>query len=185
MLQAQDEQIRRLGTMLQQALQLATANAVAPATAAASSSSAPAVPADPADEPTPMEVDTGLRSRRAESYIPQLPALKYSAMTTRHAEIRIWTSYKEELTSWFCLLDDRYADELCEAESSTVEVKQSALMVGKAARYMKLRFLLRQYMAKFQRAQDLVHLIEITQKGATAGYEFWRLLNKGLSRPWP
>ena len=39
-IQAQDEQIQQLGTMLQQALQLATANAVAaPATAAASSSS--------------------------------------------------------------------------------------------------------------------------------------------------
>ena len=111
----------------------------------------------------------------------QKAALNYSAMSTRRAEIRIWTSYKEELTSWLCLLDDRYANELCEAESSTAEVKQSALMVGKAARSTKLWFLLRQSMAKFQRAQDLIHLIEITQTGASAGYHFWRLLNKELS----
>ena len=36
-------------------------------------------------------------------------------------------------------------------------------------------------MSKFQRAQDLIRLIEITQRGASAGYEFWRMLNKELS----
>ena len=36
-------------------------------------------------------------------------------------------------------------------------------------------------LSKFQRAQDLIHLIEVAQKGASAGYEFWRLLNRELS----
>ena len=36
-------------------------------------------------------------------------------------------------------------------------------------------------MSKFQRAQDLIRLIEIQQRGASAGYEFWRMLNKELS----
>ena len=98
-------------------------------------------------------------------------------MTTRHAEIRVWTAYKEELTSWLCLLDDRFAEELEESEQSTVEVKQ----VGRAARSSKLWFLLRQSLSKFQRAQDLIHVIEVSQKGASAGYEFWRLLNRELS----
>ena len=40
-------------------------------------------------------------------------------MNTRHAEIRIWTAYRDELTAWLCLLDDRYADELSEAEQSS------------------------------------------------------------------
>ena len=102
-------------------------------------------------------------------------------MTTRHAEIKVWTSYREELTSWLCLLDDRYATELAEAETSTVEILQATLDVGKAARSTKLWFLLRQSLAKFQRAQDIIHLVEIQQKGASAGYEFWRLLNAELS----
>ena len=53
--------------------------------------------------------------------------------------------------------------------------------VGQAARSSKLWFLLRQSLSKFQRAQDLIHLIEVAQKGASAGYEFWRLLNRELS----
>ena len=93
----------------------------------------------------------------------------------------MWTSYREELTSWLCLLDDRYATELAEAETSTVEILQATLDVGKAARSTKLWFLLRQSLAKFQRAQDIIHLVEIQQKGASAGYEFWRLLNAELS----
>ena len=31
-------------------------------------------------------------------------------------------------------------------------------------------------MSKFQRGQDLVHLIEVKQMGASAGYELWRSL---------
>ena len=102
-------------------------------------------------------------------------------MNTRHAEIRVWSAYKEELTSWLCLLDDRFAEELDESEQSAVPVQQSTLDVGKAARSSKLWFLLRQSLSKFQRAQDLIHLIEVAQKGASAGYEFWRLLNRELS----
>ena len=93
-------------------------------------------------------------------------------MTTRHAEIRVWSSYRDELTSWLCLLDDRFADELQEAEQSAVPVEQGKLDVGKAARSSKLWFLLKQSMSKFQRAQDLIRLIEIQQRGASAGYEF-------------
>ena len=107
--------------------------------------------------------------------------LNYASMTSRHAEIRVWTAYREELTSWLCLLDDRYATELQEAISSSVEVLQVNLEAGKAARSSKLWFLLRQSMSKFQRGQDLVHLIEVKQKGASAGYELWRLLNNELS----
>ena len=102
-------------------------------------------------------------------------------MNTRHAEIRVWSAYKEELTSWLCLLDDRFAEELDESEQSAVPVQQSTLDVGKAARSSKLWFLLRQSLSKFQRAQDLIHLIEVAQKGASAGYELWRLLNRELS----
>ena len=198
MLQAQDDQIRQqsaqltqMGAMLTQALQLANqqaASAQAAHAAAAAASSTPVSPSQgaagsgqAADSPTPMDVDTGLRSRRAESYIPTLPQLNYAGMTTRHAEIKVWTSYREELTSWLCLLDDRYATELAEAETSTVEILQATLDVGKAARSTKLWFLLRQSLAKFQRAQDIIHLVEIQQKGASAGYEFWRLLNAELS----
>ena len=144
------------------------------ATAAASSSGDTSGPA-------PMDVDTGIRSRRAENYIPTLPQLNFASMNTRHAEIRVWSAYKEELTSWLCLLDDRFAEELDESEQSAVPVQQSTLDVGKAARSSKLWFLLRQSLSKFQRAQDLIHLIEVAQKGASAGYEFWRLLNRELS----
>ena len=79
------------------------------------------------------------------------------------------------------LLDDRFADELQEAEQSAVPVKQSKLTLAKAARSSKLWFLLKQSMSKFQRAQDLIRLIEIQQRGASVGYEFWRMLNKELS----
>ena len=126
-----------MGAMLTQALQLANqqaASAQAAHAAAAAASSTPVSPSQgaagsgqAADSPTPMDVDTGLRSRRAESYIPTLPQLNYAGMTTRHAEIKVWTSYREELTSWLCLLDDRYATELAEAETSTVEILQANL----------------------------------------------------------
>ena len=112
-----------------------------------------------------MEVDSGVRNKRAEGYIPQLPQLNYASMTSRHAEIPVWTAYRDELTSWLCLLDDRYATELQEAISSSVEVLQVKLEAGKAARSTKLWFLLCQSMSKFQRGQDLVHLIEVKQMG--------------------
>ena len=196
MLQAQDEQIRQqaaqlqqMSAMLTQALQLASANAANAhiAAAAASSSTSPTPGGDPsaapanASTPVDMEVDSGVRNKRAEGYIPQLPQLNYASMTSRHAEIRVWTAYRDELTSWLCLLDDRYATELQEAISSNVEVLQVRLQAGKAARSTKLWFLLRQSMSKFQRGQDLVHLIEVKQMGASAGYELWRSLNNELS----
>ena len=84
-------------------------------------------------------------SRRAENYIPT-PQLNFASMNT----------YKEKLTSWLCLLDDRFAEELDESEQSAVPVQQSTLDVGKAARSSKLWFLLRQSLSKFQRAQDLI-----------------------------
>ena len=186
MMQAQDEQIRAQAAQVQQLTNLVKDLAVlgvqnasqtatsAAGTAAASSSGDPSGPA-------PMDVDTGIRSRRAENYIPTLPQLNFASMNTRHAEIRVWSAYKEELTSWLCLLDDRFAEELDESEQSAVPVQQSTLDVGKAARSSKLWFLLRQSLSKFQRAQDLIHLIEVAQKGASAGYEFWRLLNRELS----
>ena len=75
---------------------------------------------------------------------------------------RVWTAYREELSSWLCLLDDRYATELRKRSvacgSFTVKLE-----AGKAARSTKLWFLLRQSMSKFQRGQDLVHLIEVKQ----------------------
>ena len=178
MLQAQDDQIRaqasqlqQMGAMLQDAIKLATANAQQ--AASASGATAPAAiegggdAAASSSDPVPMEVDSGIRSRRAENYIPQLPQLNFTGMTSRHAEIRIWTAYREELTAWLCLLDDRYAEELSEAASSNVEVP--------------LWFLLRQSLSKFQRARDFVQLIEVRQKGASAGYELWRMLNGELS----
>ena len=192
MLQAQDEQIRQqaaqlqqMSAMLTQALQFASANAANAqnATATTSSSTSPTPGGNPsassanASTPVDMEVDSGVRNKRAEGYIPQLPQLNYASMTSRHAEIRVWTAYRDELTSWLCLLDDRYATELQEAISSNVEVLQVRLEAGKAARSTKLWFLLRQSMSKFQRGQDLVHLIEVKQMGASAGYELWRSLN--------
>ena len=190
MMQAQDEQIRAQASQVQQLTDLVKNLALAGAQNAAQAASgnapvtaeqaAAASPGDPSG-PTPMDVDTGIRSRRAENYIPSLPQLNFASMTTRHAEIRVWSSYRDELTSWLCLLDDRFADELQEAEQSAVPVEQSKLDVGKAARSSKLWFLLKQSMSKFQRAQDLIRLIEIQQRGASAGYEFWRMLNKELS----
>ena len=195
MLQAQDDQLRaqavqlqQMGAMLQDAIKLATTTAQQVQQSAASSAAPAAGTADgsgdaaaSSSDPVPMDVDSGIRSRRAESYIPQLPQLNFAGMSSRHAEIRIWTAYREELTAWLCLLDDRYAEELREAATSVVEVSQVALPVGKAARSTKLWFLLRQSLSKFQRAQDFVQLIGVQQKGASAGYELWRMLNNELS----
>ena len=195
MLQAQDDQLRaqavqlqQMGAMLQDAIKLATTTAQQVQQSAASSAAPVAGTADSSgdvaassSDPVPMDVDSGIRSRRAENYIPQLPQLNFAGMSSRHAEIRIWTAYREELTAWLCLLDDRYAEELREAATSAVEVSQVALSVGKAARSTKLWFLLRQSLSKFQRAQDFVQLIGVNQKGASAGYELWRMLNNELS----
>ncbi|CAE6930401.1 TY1B-LR3, partial [Symbiodinium sp. CCMP2456] len=49
-------------------------------------------------------------------------------------------------------LRSRYAEELNEAEQSSFEVKQAALVTGKAARSTNLWFLLKQSMSRFQRA---------------------------------
>ena len=91
-----------------------------------------------ADGIVKMDVDTGLRSTRAEGYIPSLPKLDFAHMRTRHEEITVWTAFREELTSWLCLLDDRFSEELQEAIESGVEVRQIALSKGKAARSTKL-----------------------------------------------
>ena len=195
MLQAQDDQLRaqavqlqQMGSMLQDAIKLATTtaqqvqqSAVSSAGAVGDNAGGSGDVAASSSDPVPMDVDSGIRSRRAENYIPQLPQLNFAGMNTRHAEIRIWTAYREELTAWLCLLDDRYAGELREAATSAVEVSQVALSVGKAARSTKLWFLLRQSLSKFQRAQDFVQLIGVKQKGASAGYELWRMLNNELS----
>ena len=186
MMQAQDEQIRAQAAQVQQLTNLVKDLAVlgvqnASQTATSAAATAAASSSGDTSGPAPMDVDTGIRSRRAENYIPTLPQLNFASMNTRHAEIRVWSAYKEELTSWLCLLDDRFAEELDESEQSAVPVQQSTLDVGKAARSSKLWFLLRQSLSKFQRAQDLIHLIEVAQKGASAGYEFWRLLNRELS----
>ena len=113
MMQAQDEQIRAQASQVQQltvlvknlalagaqnAAQVASGSGPATAEQAAAASSG-----DPSG-PTPMDVDAGIRSRRAENYIPSLPQLNFASMTTRHAEIRVWSSYRDELTSWLCLV---------------------------------------------------------------------------------
>ena len=72
-----------------------------------------------------------------ENYIPPLPELAADKMRTRHEEISTWTAYREELTSWLCLLDDRYSEELQEAIESGVPVAQLSLSKGKAARSTK------------------------------------------------
>ena len=168
-MQAQDEQIRAQAAQVQQLTNLVKDLAVlgvqnASQTATSAAATAPARSSGDTSGPAPMDVDTGIRSRRAENYIPTLPQLNFASMNTRHAEIRVWSAYKEELTSWLCLLDDRFAEELDESEQSAVPVQQSTLDVGKAARSSKLWFLLRQSLSKLQRAQDLIHLIEVAQE---------------------
>eukprot|EP00439_Symbiodinium_sp_Y106_P002522 s536_g1.t1 len=93
---------------VQNATQTATSAA---ATAAASSSGDTSGPA-------PMDVDTGTTFRL---YLPQL---NFASMNTRHAEIRVWSAYKEELTSWLCLLDDRFAEELEACRDPSLECLQ-------------------------------------------------------------
>ena len=128
MMQAQDEQIRAQASQVQQLTDLVKNLALVGAQNAAQAASGSATAAEQAPAsslndpsgPAPMDVDTGIRSRRAENYIPSLPQLNFASMTTRHAEIRVWSAYRDELTSWLCLLDDRFADELQEAEQSAV-----------------------------------------------------------------
>ena len=117
MMQAQDEQIRASQAQVQQLTSLVKDLAVlgvqnAGQAAASGATTAPASSSGDPSGPAPMDVDTGIRSRRAENYIPTLPQLNFASMNTRHAEIRVWSAYKEELTSWLCLLDDRFAEEL-------------------------------------------------------------------------
>ena len=134
-----------------------------------------------ADGVVKMDVDTGLRSTRAEGYIPSLPKLDFAHMRTRHEEITVWTAFREELTSWLCLLDDRFSEELQEAIESGVEVRQISLAKGKAARSTKLWYLLKQALSGFQRGIDLAKFVELSQNGAAAGYELWRALDQELS----
>ena len=149
MLQAQDEQIRAQQGQISQLTEMVKTLAVASATAAnaASSTAAPGASGTlpsgqedsaglgslrvDADGIVKMDVDTGLRSTRAEGYIPSLPKLDFAHMRTRHEEITFWTAFREELTSWLCLLDDRFSEELQEAIESGVEVRQIALSKGK------------------------------------------------------
>ena len=199
MLQAQDEQIRAQQGQISQLTEMVKTLAVASATAtnAASSAAAPGTSATlpsgqedsaglgplrvDADGVVKMDVDTGLRSTRAEGYIPSLPKLDFAHMRTRHEEITVWTAFREELTSWLCLLDDRFSEELQEAIESGVEVRQISLAKGKAARSTKLWYLLKQALSGFQRGIDLAKFVELSQNGAAAGYELWRALDQELS----
>ena len=199
MLQAQDEQIRAQQGQISQLTEMVKTLAVASASAAnaASSTAAPGASGTlpsgqedsaglgslrvDADGIVKMDVDTGLRSTRAEGYIPSLPKLDFAHMRTRHEEITVWTAFREELTSWLCLLDDRFSEELQEAIESGVEVRQIALSKGKAARSTKLWYLLKQALSGFQRGVDLAKFVELSQNGAAAGYELWRALNQELS----
>ena len=197
--QAQDEQIRAQQGQISQLTEMVKTLAVASATAtnAASSAAAPGTSATlpsgqedsaglgplrvDADGVVKMDVDTGLRSTRAEGYIPSLPKLDFAHMRTRHEEITVWTAFREELTSWLCLLDDRFSEELQEAIESGVEVRQISLAKGKAARSTKLWYLLKQALSGFQRGIDLAKFVELSQNGAAAGYELWRALDQELS----
>ena len=102
-------------------------------------------------------------------------------MRTRHEEITVWTAFREELTSWLCLLDDRFSEELQEAIESGVEVRQIALTKGKATHSTKLWYLLKQALSGVQRGIDLAKFVELSQNGAAAGYELWRALDQELS----
>ena len=88
MMQAQDEQIRAQASQVQQLTvlvkNLALAGAqnaaqVASGSGPATAEQAAASSGDPSG-PTPMDVDAGIRSRRAENYIPSLPQLNFASM---------------------------------------------------------------------------------------------------------
>ena len=100
MLQAQDDQLRaqavqlqQMGAMLQDAIKLATTTAQQVQQSAASVAAPAAGTADgsgdaaaSSSDSVPMDVDSEMRSQRAESYIPQLPQLNFAGMSSRHAE---------------------------------------------------------------------------------------------------
>ena len=79
------------------------------------------------------------------------------------------------------MLDDGFSKELQEAIESGVEVRQIALSKGKAARSTKLWYLLKQALLVFRGGLTLTKFVELSQNGATAGYELWRALNQELS----
>eukprot|EP00439_Symbiodinium_sp_Y106_P017051 s8776_g2.t1 len=199
MLQAQDEQIRAQQGQISQLTEMVKTLAVASANAAnAASSAAPAAASSSEETPAvatsglgalrvdadgvvKMDVDTGLRSNRAENYIPPFPKLAADKMRTRHEEISTWTAYRE--------LECRTNTEnllaisllLQEAIESSVPVAQLSLSKGKAARSTKLWYLLKQALTGFQRGTDIAKFVELRQGGAAAGYELWRELDKELS----
>ena len=184
MLQAQDEQIRAQQGQISQLTEMVKTLAVASASATNAASIA-AAPGASGTLPSSQEDSAGLGSLRVDSdeigYIPSLPKLDFAHMRTRHEEITVWTAFREELTSWLCLLDDRFSEELQEAIESGLEVRQIALSKGKAARSTKLWYLLKQALSGFQRGVDLAKFVELSQNGAAAGYELWRALNQELS----
>ena len=45
-----------------------------------------------------MDVDTGLRSTRAEEFLLSLPKLDFAHMRTRYEEITVWIAFREELS---------------------------------------------------------------------------------------
>ena len=110
MMQAQDEQIRAQAAQVQQLTNLVKDLAVLDVqNASQTATSAAATPASSSGDtsgPAPMDVDTGIRSRRARTTFRLQPQLNFASMNTRHAEIRVWSAYKEELTSWLHLLSD-------------------------------------------------------------------------------
>ena len=121
-----------------------------------------------------MDVDIGLRSTRAEGYIPSLPKLDLPTCAC-HEEITVWTAFREELNlHQLCLLDDGFSEELQEAIESGVEVRQIALSKGKAARSTKLWYFLKQALSGFQRGVDLAKFVEslartVRQQGTSSG----------------
>ena len=117
MMQAQDEQIRAQAAQVQQLTNLVKDLAVlgvqnasqsatsASGTAAASSSGDPSGPA-------PMDVDTGIRSRKGGELHSDSASAEFCL--DEHGACRdpsLECLQKRELTSWLCLLDDRFAEE--------------------------------------------------------------------------
>ena len=82
MMQAQDEQIRAQAAQVQQLTNLVKDLGVlgvqnASQTATSAAATAEASSSGDTSGPAPMDVDTGIRSRRAENYIPTLPQLNF------------------------------------------------------------------------------------------------------------
>ena len=188
MMQAQDEQIRAQAAQVQQLTNLVKDLAVlgvqntsqsatsALGTAAASSSGDPSGPA-------PMDVDTGIRSRRAENLHSDSTSAEFcldEREACRDPSLECLQKRSSPVGS-VCLTTVSQRN-LTSQSQSAVPVQQSTLDVGKAAPVpASFGSCFVRVLSKFQRAQDLIHLIEVAQKGASAGYEFWRLLNRELS----